>query len=47
MIEGNDGAIRFDARRGARIGAPEVAGHPVRLLRLHLDDLSALVLGAG
>ncbi len=50
VIEGNDGAIRFYTRLGARVGAPEageVAGHPVRLLRLHVDDLSALVLAAG
>ncbi|SFK74238.1 GNAT family N-acetyltransferase [Falsiroseomonas stagni] len=49
VIEGNDGAIRFYTRLGGRVGAPEageVAGHPVRLLRLHFDDLSALVLAA-
>lgn len=50
VIEGNEGAIRFYARLGARPGAleeGEVAGHPVRLRRLHIDDLAALVLAAG
>lgn len=50
VIEGNDGAMRFYTRLGARLGATEageIAGHPVRLLRLHFDDLAALVRAAG
>lgn len=50
VIEGNDGAIRFYTRLGARPGGVEegeVAGHPVRLRRLHVDDLSALIAPAG
>ncbi len=46
VIEGNEGAIRFYTRLGARTGAVEageIAGHPVRLRGLFLDDLSALV----
>lgn len=49
VIEGNEGAIRFYSRLGARVGAleaAEVAGYPVRLRRLHVDDLAALVLAA-
>lgn len=45
VIEGNAGAMRFYERLGARPVAQEtgeVAGHPVRLLRLHVDDLEAL-----
>ncbi|WP_203074382.1 GNAT family N-acetyltransferase [Falsiroseomonas ponticola] len=50
VIEGHEGAIRFYTRLGARRGSledGEAAGHPVRLWRLHFDDLPALVRAAG